>query len=88
MLTKLEKNQIIKEFQLSENDRGSDVVQIAILSRRIAIVQEHMKVNKKDFHGRRGLIQMVEDRRHFLKYLKKRDTDLYQKTIKSLGLRK
>jgi small subunit ribosomal protein S15 len=88
MLTKQEKDQIIKDFQLSENDRGSDVVQIAVLSRRIAIMQKHMEVNKKDFHSRRGLIQMVEDRRHFLKYLKKRDTELYQKTIKSLGLRK
>lgn len=88
MLTKQEKDKIIKEFQLSENDRGSDVVQIAVLSRRIAIMQKHMETNKKDFHSRRGLIQMVEDRRHFLKYLKARDTELYQKTIKSLGLRK
>lgn len=88
MLTKLEKDKVIKAFQLSENDRGSDVVQIAVLSSKITIMQKHMEVNKKDFHGRRGLIQMVEDRRHFLKYLKKRDTELYQKTIKSLGLRK
>jgi small subunit ribosomal protein S15 len=88
MLTKQEKEKIIKEFQLSETDRGSDVVQIAVLSKHIEIIQSHMAKSKKDVHSRRGLIQKVEDRRKFLAYLKKRDLDLYQKTIKKLGLRK
>ena len=88
MFTKEEKAKIIKDFQLSENDKGSMVVQIALLSKRIEIMQKHMKVNKKDYSSNRGLLQMVEDRRKFLKVLKSKNEDLYQKTIKRLGLRK
>ena len=88
MFTKEEKNKIIKDFQLSENDSGSDVVQIALLTKRIEIMQKHMETNKKDFSSKRGLLQMVEDRRNFVKRLKARDVALYEKTIKRLGLRK
>ena len=88
MFTKEEKAKIIKDFQLSENDRGSAVVQVALLSKRIEVMQVHMKTNKKDYSSKRGLLQMVEDRRRFLKYLKKTNVDLYTKTIKRLGLRK
>jgi len=88
MFTKEEKNKIIKDFQLSENDTGSNVVQIALLTKKISIMQAHMEKNKKDFSSKRGLLQMVEDRRSFLKHLKKDDAALYEKTIKRLGLRK
>lgn len=88
MFTKEEKNKIIKDFQLSEHDTGSEVVQIALLTKKISIMQAHMEKNKKDFSSKRGLLQMVEDRRSFLKHLKKDNVALYEKTIKRLGLRK
>jgi small subunit ribosomal protein S15 len=88
MFTKEEKKQTIKDFQLSEHDSGSDVVQIALLTKRIEVMQKHIETNKKDFSSKRGLLQMVQNRRKFIKYLSNRDEVLYKKTIERLGLRK
>tara|TARA_B100001989_G_scaffold253248_1_gene239233 strand:+ start:3102 stop:3371 length:270 start_codon:yes stop_codon:yes gene_type:complete len=82
------KAKIIKDFQTSKEDTGSPEVQVAILSKRIEELSEHMKVHKKDFHSRRGLLAMVAKRRKLLDYLKSKDEDRYQKLIKSLGIRR
>ena len=82
------KQEIIKEYQLSEKDTGSPEVQIAILTDRIIGLTAHLKVHKKDFHTRRGLLKLVGQRRRFLKYLEKNDFDRYKAIITKLGLRK
>jgi len=82
------KQQIIKQFQLTEGDTGSPEVQIALLSASIEELTEHMKTHKKDFHSRRGLLTKVNSRRSLLKYLKKADSSRYTKLIEALGLRK
>ncbi len=88
MLTKEKKSEIIKEYQLAEGDTGSPEVQIAILTYRINDLNEHLKEHKKDFHSRRGLLQMVGQRRNLLKYLKGVDIERYRTLITRLGLRK
>lgn len=82
------KQQIIKQFQLTEGDTGSPEVQIALLSASIEELTGHMKTHKKDFHSRRGLLTKVNSRRSLLKYLKKTDSNRYTKLIEALGLRK
>lgn len=82
------KKEIIEKYAIHEGDTGSPEVQIAILSHNIAHLTEHMKVHKKDFHSRRGLIKMVGRRRSLLNYLKKKDIDRYRNIITSLGLRR
>lgn len=82
------KNEIIKEFQLSENDTGSPEVQIALLTERINHLNEHLKEFKKDHHSRRGLLKMVGKRRGLLDYLMKKDIERYRAIIAKLGLRK
>lgn len=88
MITKEKKAAIIKEYGLSEGDTGSPEVQVAILTARIAELTEHLKVNKKDNHSRRGLFMMVGQRRNLLEYLKKKDINRYRALIEKLGLRK
>ena len=88
MLKKEEKASIIKEFAKNENDCGSAEVQIAILSERINYLNEHLKLNKKDFHSRRGLLKMVGQRRSLLDYLKRTNFDSYRNIVKELGLRR
>ena len=88
MITKEKKAAIIKEYGLSEGDTGSPEVQVAILTARIAELTEHLKVNKKDNHSRRGLFMMVGQRRNLLEYLKKKDIERYRKLIERLNLRK
>lgn len=88
MITKEQKQQIIATFGSKPNDSGSAEVQIALLDSRIKDLQEHFKVNKKDFHSRRGLIAMVNQRKSLLEYLKKSNTESYKKIIEKLGLRK
>ncbi|MFA5383435.1 MAG: 30S ribosomal protein S15 [Eubacteriales bacterium] len=83
-----EKQSIIGDFRLHENDTGSPEVQIAILSRRINNLTEHLKIHKKDFHSRRGLLKMVGQRRALLNYLKDSDFDRYRTVIERLGLRR
>jgi len=82
------KSEIINKFRIHEKDTGSPEVQIAILSERISYLTEHLKVHKKDHHSRRGLLQMVGQRRHLLNYLMKKDLDRYRAIIASLGLRR
>ena len=88
MITKEQKQQIIKEYQLKEGDTGSPEVQVAILTYRINDLNEHLKVHKKDFHSRRGLLKMVGQRRNMLAYLKEQDIERYRSLIARLNLRK
>ncbi|MBU2598747.1 MAG: 30S ribosomal protein S15 [Actinobacteria bacterium] len=87
-LSKEEKQKIIEEYKVHENDTGSSEVQLAILTQEINDLTEHLKAHKKDFHSRRGLLKKVGRRRRLLEYLKTRDTGRYKKLIKKLGLRK
>ena len=82
------KEAVIKEFATAANDTGSPEVQVAILTNRINELTEHMKVHKKDFHSRRGLIIMVGKRRRLLDYLKKKSEKRYLTLIDKLGIRK
>ena len=87
-LTKIEKQQIIKEFARDEKDTGSPEVQIALLTERINELTEHLKVHKKDNHSRRGMLKMVGKRRNLLNYLAKKDEESYKALVEKLGLRK
>jgi small subunit ribosomal protein S15 len=88
MLTKQEKEKIIDEFETHESDTGSPEVQIAILTKRINDLTEHLKTHKKDHASRRGLLKMVGTRSALLKYVSKKDVKRYQDIISRLGLRK
>lgn len=88
MISKEKKQAIIAEYGRSEGDTGSPEVQVAILTARIQELNEHLKVNKKDHHSRRGLLKMVGQRRGMLAYLKKTDIERYRTLIARLGLRK
>lgn len=88
MLSKEKKEAIIKEYGNKPGDTGSPEVQIALLTERINELTEHLKVNQKDHHSRRGLLKMVGQRRGLLVYLKKSDIERYRTLIKRLGLRK
>ncbi|SCA55612.1 30S ribosomal subunit protein S15 [Candidatus Terasakiella magnetica] len=87
-ITAEEKAQVIAEYATKEGDTGSPEVQVAILTKRIANLTEHLKTHKKDFHSRRGLLQMVGQRRRLLDYAKKKDVARYQSIIERLGLRR
>ena len=87
----IEKNktiELIKDFGNSELDSGSADVQVAILTERIKNLTEHLKIHKKDFGSRRGLLSMVGQRRNLLKYIKNKNQDRYLDLIKKLGLRR
>ncbi|MCD7723536.1 MAG: 30S ribosomal protein S15 [Clostridiales bacterium] len=86
-MTQAEKQEIIAEFATHEGDTGSTEVQIAILTRRINELTEHLKVHKKDNHSRRGLLKMVGHRRNLLTYLYKKDIEKYRALIAKLGIR-
>ena len=88
MLLKEEKTAVIEANRLSENDTGSPEVQVAILTKRINDLTEHLKIHKKDHHSRRGLLKMVGHRRNLLNYLQKKDINRYRATIQKLGIRK
>ncbi len=87
-LSKVEKETLIKEFAIGSGDTGSTEVQIALLTENIRQLTEHCKVNPKDFSTKRGLLQMVCNRRRFLSYLEQKDAAKYREIIKRLGLRK
>ncbi|MBE6708225.1 MAG: 30S ribosomal protein S15 [Ruminococcaceae bacterium] len=87
-MTKEEKSRIIEEYKMHDGDTGSPEVQIAVLTYRINTLTEHLKVNKKDHHSRRGLLKMVGHRRNLLGYLQKKDIERYRAIIEKLGLRK
>ena len=88
MLRKEEKTAVIEANRLHEQDTGSPEVQIAILTKRINELTEHIKVHKKDHHSRRGLLKMVGHRRNLLNYLQKKDIERYRAIIAKLGIRK
>jgi len=87
-LTKDVKQQLITEYGASATDTGSAEVQIAMLSRRIADLTEHLKAHKHDHHSRRGLLLLVGQRRRLLNYLTKTDVNRYRSIIERLGLRR
>lgn len=88
MLTKRVKSAVIKNTGMHDSDTGSASVQIGILSRQIDELTRHLKKNPKDFHSRRGLLQMVADRRSHLRYLEKNNKRQYSAVVKKLGLKK
>ena len=88
MLLKEEKTAVIEANRTHENDTGSPEVQIAILTKRINDLTEHLKVHQKDHHSRRGLLKMVGHRRNLLNYLQKKDIERYRAVIAKLGIRK
>jgi small subunit ribosomal protein S15 len=87
-LTKEDKGRLIEDHRRGEADTGSSEVQIAILSRRIDELTEHLKNHTKDHHSRRGLLQMVGRRRRLLEYLRREDVERYRALIGRLGLRR
>ena len=87
-ITQERKQEIIKEYALKENDTGSPEVQVSVLTERIRNLTEHMKIHKKDFHSRRGLLMMVGQRRRLLDYVEKKDHSRYKDLINRLGLRR
>lgn len=88
MLAKEKKQAIIAEYGRTPGDTGSPEVQVALLTARINELTEHLKLNQKDHHSRRGLLKMVGQRRGLLAYLKKTDIERYRSLIERLGLRK
>jgi len=88
MLKTEEKHRIIEEFEIHKGDTGSPEVQIALLTRRINELTEHLKTHRKDFSSRRGLLKMVGKRNVLLKYVRNKDVKRYQDIISRLGLRK
>jgi small subunit ribosomal protein S15 len=82
------KEEIIHEHRAHEGDTGSPEVQVAVLTRRIAHLTEHLREHKHDYHSRRGLLKMVGKRRRLLKYLQKKDVERYRALIAKLGLRR
>ncbi len=88
MISKEKKAEIIEAYGRKPGDTGSPEVQIAILTARITELTEHLKVNQKDHHSRRGLLKMVGQRRGLLDYLKKTDIEAYRALIARLGIRK
>lgn len=88
MLRKEEKTAVIEANRLNDKDTGSPEVQIAILTKRINELTEHIKVHQKDHHSRRGLLKMVGHRRNLLNYLQKKDIERYRAIIAKLGIRK
>ena len=88
MISKEKKAEIIKTYGRTPEDTGSPEVQIAILTERIHELTEHLKVNKKDHHSRRGMLKMIGQRRNVLAYLQKKDLEGYRALIEKLGLRK
>jgi small subunit ribosomal protein S15 len=88
LLTKEEKQELIGKYKRSEGDSGSSEVQIAILTKKINLLTEHLKANKRDHSSRRGLMKMVSRRRRLLDYLKSREPQRYVDAIQALGIRK
>lgn len=87
MLTAEQKKEIMTAYAVHPGDTGSPEVQVAMLSKRIALLTEHLKSHKKDHHSRRGLLKMVGRRRNLLAYLQKKDINRYRALGEKLGLR-
>lgn len=87
-MTNEEKTAVMQEYALHEGDTGSPEVQIAVLTKRINDLTEHLKVHSKDHHSRRGLLKMVGHRRNLLAYLQNSEVERYRSIIAKLGIRK
>ena len=87
-ISKEVKQQIIEEYRLKEGDTGSVEVQVAILTKEIAELTDHLRIHKHDYHSRRGLLKKVGHRRNLLKYLKNNDIERYRTLIGRLGIRR
>lgn len=88
MLSKVKKANAIKDVKKHDTDTGSAEAQVGLLTRQIEELAKHLKKHKKDFHSRRGLLQMVANRRKHLKYLARKDEKAYEALIKKLGLKR
>jgi small subunit ribosomal protein S15 len=88
MITAEVKNKVVSDFKIHEKDTGSPEVQIALLTKRITELTDHLRTHKKDHSSRRGLLKMVSKRNSLLKYLTREDRTRYQTIIGKLGLRK
>ena len=88
MISTEKKTKIIGELQKDKKDTGSPVVQVGILTERIKELTDHLKINKKDFMARRGLLQLVGQRKRHLKYIAEKDSKTYLALIKKLGIRR
>ncbi len=87
-ITAERKQELIKEFAVKKADTGSPEVQVAILTERITNLTEHLKIHKKDYHSRRGLLMMVGLRRRLLDYVKSKEVKRYEDLVKRLNLRR
>lgn len=87
MLTKRKKENAIKDVKRHDSDTGSPEAQVAILTKQIDELSKHLKKHQKDFHSRRGLLQMVADRRKHLKYIERKDEKAYKSLVRKLGLK-
>ncbi len=87
MLSKVKKANAIKDVKRHDTDTGSPEAQVALLTRQIEELAAHLKKHKKDYHSRRGLLQMVANRRKHLKYLQRKDEKAYQSLLKKVGLK-
>ncbi len=87
MLSNKEKQNIIRKYQVHKDDTGSPEVQVAILTKEIEQVSEHLKIHRKDNHSRRGLLKMVGNRRRLLRYLKSEDEKRWEKLVEKLKLK-
>lgn len=88
MIAREKKQAVIADLQTHKKDTGSSAVQVGILTKRIQELTEHLKVNKKDYAARRGLLQMVGQRRRLLRYVAGQDSKAYLELIKKLGIRR
>ncbi len=88
MISSEKKQAVVKDLQTTKNDTGSARVQVGILTERIKELTEHLKSNKKDFAARRGLLQMVGQRKRHLQYIAGKDSKAYLELIKKLGIRR
>jgi small subunit ribosomal protein S15 len=88
MLSKPDKQKVMQDYEIHNGDTGSPEVQIAVLTKRINELTEHLKAHRKDHSSRRGLLMMVGNRSSLLKYINKKDPQRYQSIISRLGLRK
>ncbi|MFA5360798.1 MAG: 30S ribosomal protein S15 [Candidatus Paceibacterota bacterium] len=86
MLSAKQKEKIVKEFASHKKDTGSPEVQIGLLTKRIKLLSKHLKEHPKDYHSRRGLLNMVSERRRLLAYLKRESTRRYNKVVEKIGL--
>ena len=88
MLTKKKKENAIKKTQRHDKDTGSPEAQVALLTKQIEVLSSHLRKHRKDFHSRRGLLQMVADRRKHLRYLKRKNESAYNTLTETLNLKK